>query len=186
MVSPFPLQLGQACTCGAGGCTSGDDDCDVGLTCLQGATGSFCFELCGCGYGDPTCEQTPNAVCDLINEGALPICTPACNPLDPVSCPAGFNCRRGGPGDFSCFPGTNTPLGEACTAPNDCETGAICVSGEALPWCEDIGCCVPTCHINDGDVSCPEQWSGCTTWYGENPAPDVCLEGLGVCASLPT
>ena len=179
--------LGDPCTCPGGDCAAGEDDCGLGYTCLPGSNGSFCFELCGCSYANPTCDETPNAVCSITNENALAICTPACNPLDLDSCPTGFTCVDSGAGEtgFSCFGAIGSARGAPCTSINSCLPGDVCVTSELLSFCdpENIGCCVPFCTQTEGDASCPEGWTGCTDWWSDG-APDPCLDGLGVCTEF--
>jgi len=67
-VDPEPKQPGEPCV-GEG--LSGQDDCDVGVLCVQG----ICVALCQGTPEDPICSEEGTA-CSIENEGVLILCLP--------------------------------------------------------------------------------------------------------------
>jgi hypothetical protein len=181
-----PVTVGDVCVVDGSG-VSGIDNCELGAMCWgvdpmtnQGT----CIELCGCSYENPLCD-TPNAACAIVNSGVLPLCIPACNPLDPAACPAGQGCYPVGE-LFQCAPdasGAGGGVGEVCEFINVCEPGNVCIGAAAFPGCGGSGCCSPTCSLDDPAPGCPAG-TNCVAWYEMGLEPDACLGTVGVCASI--
>jgi hypothetical protein len=183
-IDPVPNAIGDACTV-QGSAVSGIDDCEEGAMCwnVDGATNlGTCIELCGCAYATPIC-QTANTTCSISNQDSLPICTPVCNPLDPMACDAGQGCYPVG-GFFQCAPdasGMAGAPGDACGFINGCDPGVACVGAGSIPGCPGaVGCCAATCDVDDPAPAC-DAGTACTEWFAPGSAPDMCLETIGVC-----
>ena len=183
-VAAMPGQLGDSCTVEGAG-TSGVDDCDVGLMCwdVDAESGQgTCIELCSCSPENPVCNAA-NTTCAISNEGALAICLPVCNPLDPGACATGQACYPIGD-TFLCAPDASGDLGLAgdpCEYVNVCDPGLLCLGADAVPGCAGLGCCSPACSPGDDGPCLPGQT--CEPWFEPGMAPDECLGMVGVCTA---
>ncbi|MCH9688530.1 MAG: hypothetical protein K0V04_44275 [Deltaproteobacteria bacterium] len=185
-IAPNPGQVGDVCTVEGSG-VSGIDDCDIGAMCfgVDPATNmGECIELCGCSYDNPSCQDAAS-VCSISNDNSLTICTPVCNPLDPMACEAGQGCYPVG-GFFQCAPdasGGQGAAGDPCEFINVCQPGTVCLNAASVPNCQGAaGCCASACDIDDPNPGCPAG-TNCLPWFEEGSAPDECLGTVGVCAT---
>ena len=130
--------------------------------CLQypngrGYCGSSCGSSADCGAGGQCAMTSAGGQCVRV-EGGTPSCTTA-----PAGCTSDAECASGetcNPDTGVCLsvPSGDTPLGDACTASEECQS-ALCVDGTCTRQCNDL------------DVeSCP------TNFYCERGA--VCGDGL--------
>ncbi|MEM7158475.1 MAG: hypothetical protein AAF799_36890 [Myxococcota bacterium] len=183
-VAAMPAQVGETCTVEGSG-TSGIDDCDLGLMCWDvdaETSQGECIEMCGCTEASPVCN-TANTTCAISNEGALALCLPVCNPLDPLACPSGQACYPF-EDTFLCAPdasGDQGAPGDSCQFINTCDAGTFCLVGDIVPGCTDVGCCSPVCTPGDDSACLPGQ--SCLPWYEDGAAPDECLGTVGVCSA---
>lgn len=186
-VVPEPDAVGEPCSVEGSG-LSGIDTCGFGAMCwdvdpetLQGT----CVALCTGSEDFPTCAPE-GTVCSISNDGFLPLCLPACNPVL-QDCPGGQSCFPVGD-VFVCAPddpaGNPGGPGEPCSDIAMCDAGSICVLPELVPDCVDPGgCCTPFCALSDPMPPClPGQV--CTPWFEDGMAPEG-LEDVGACM-LPT
>lgn len=101
-VADGTVALGGACTVGAAGETTGFDDCQAGLYCINGE----CRDVCGLqGQANGTCETGYNCTryADTFANGdddpAYGVCNPGCNPVTQIrtgsSPPAGCGANMG-------------------------------------------------------------------------------------------
>lgn len=177
-----PDGLGEPCTVEGNG-TSGIDSCDIGLMCFDvdpETNEGECSALC---MGDPSDPMCPDgSYCQISNDGALPLCIDACNPLT-QDCDPGDGCYPIGE-LFTCAPEAEPGVyPDPCEFINVCEAGSVCLSGELIPGCTEIGCCSPLCDITVPD-SCPDPGEGviCVPWWEMDAPPGY--ENVGAC-SLP-
>lgn len=181
-----PGQPGDACTAEGGG-GSGVDDCDVGVMCwdVDPETGQgVCLALCEGSPDAPLCSD-PDTSCSITNDGVLPLCLPACDPLL-QDCPGGQGCYWLFDESFVCAPDVSGDLGgegEACDGftLNLCDPGLQCMPAEAVPGCTSAtSCCSVFCDLEDVDPGCLEGQE-CTALFAEGEAPPG-TEFYGVCA----
>lgn len=181
-LSADPDQVGESCMVEGSG-VSGIDTCDVGLMCwavdAETNTGT-CIELCGCGPEQPTCGG--GGACSIANDGVLPLCLPACDPLDAEgTCPTGEACYPVGDG-FQCAPdasGSDGQPGSPCSFINACDPGAACVDDAVVPNCFGAGCCAAFCDL-DVPGTCPVGTT-CEPWFNPGEEPLECHVDTGVC-----
>ncbi len=186
-IDPNPGQVGDACTV-QGSAVSGIDSCDLGSMCFfvdAQTNEGVCVEMCSCTPDNPVCTD-PNTRCSISNGGVLALCREVCNPLDPMACPMGAGCYPSGE-FFQCIPdasGNTGAPGETCNFVNACDPGAVCLSGEFVPGCPGgaAGCCTSVCDPDEGNAACLGGQE-CVPWYEPGAAPDVCLDGTGVCVT---
>ena len=175
-VAPDPDPLGAPCDYDP---ETGADSCDAGSFCMfSGPDGERrCEALCVGDEAAPECGETTSCV---FIEGLVPVCLPACDPLEPVACADWQACIPANDA-WICFDSLETPVGESCEYVNACEAGAICANAEVLPDCEGSGCCAPLCNLGeaDPDAACADP-TECVAFYGDDPPTG--LEDLGVCA----
>jgi hypothetical protein len=178
---------------------SGFDDCALGSMCwdVDPNTGAgTCAPLCTGDEANPICDDNPNASCAFIGEdGVLPVCLPTCHPIDGGDCP-GQSCYMIGDSnpEWYCAPdgsgGQTTEYGDACDVFNDCDAGWVCVTAEAVPFCNDgARCCTRICDLTDASTheDCDvDGGQACLAAYPSGvPAElDPSLENVGIC-SLP-
>ena len=121
----------------------------------------------------------------IVNNDALTLCLPVCNPLDPLGCDVGQGCYPAGD-QFLCAPDQSGPggaTGDPCEFINNCESGNVCVEAGLVPGCVGgLGCCAATCDVTDPAPNCGNGTS-CTDWYRVGTAPDPCSETFGVCVT---
>ena len=166
--NPIPDDAGQRgdpCTV-EGSAVSGLHSCDAGLMCwnvdpesLMGECVDHCDSMYACGVETDTCS--------IFNNGFLPLCLPACNPLE-SSCGEGFGCYPDSEGSFVCVrEGENVHL--AGDFHPHCPSGSLVVDEE----------CVPFCDVTAEDAC--EGGGSCETYY-EFGSPPPGLENVGYCA----
>jgi len=183
-LDPNPAGVGEDCNVEGSG-VSGIDNCDIGQMCwgVDAATNiGYCLELCSCDPSFPVCN-TPNTICSITNDGVLPLCLLACNPLDPTACPADEACYGVDDG-FQCVPdnsGDSGAPGDPCSFINACDPGSFCASADGVPGCDggSPGCCSPFCTLGDDATCLADQ--GCVPWFAQGGAPDECLATVGAC-----
>ena len=178
--------LGEACDVLNTELGSGEDDCGVGLICLQfdqgdGSNG-ICTAFCD---GEMNCPGNKD-ICVPANEGVLPICLSTCDPLI-QDCPFDQGCYGDTEGEiFLCF--KPDPMGggmdnDECAFDNACLAGFQCLPPQVVAACDPDfeGCCNPFCAL-DGDNSECDDGNGevCTPFFGMDNmvAP---WENVGIC-----
>lgn len=179
--------VGDPCQINMGeGVFSGLDNCAKGNICLNfdfdTGLGGTCTEYCN---ENKKCPNTANgdAVCvEGANEGVLPICLPACDPLlqdcqDMQGCYGdtsldGFIC-------FSPDTGMGTgQAGEPCEFTNACAAGFSCQDGATVEGCQSAYCCSAFCPVDADNCTNPSE--DCVPFYPVGTAPPG-LENVGVC-----
>lgn len=81
----------------------------------------------------------------------------------PGGCGDGEKCVPAGPGAYACVANGDGAEQSACTAPDDCGAGLLCIAGYA---CSDLGAgrvCVSTCD-EEASVGAPGSRDPGTTW----------------------
>jgi len=171
-LDPDPNAPGEPCNVEGSG-VSGIDDCSAGAMCFEvdpetniGVCRGFCLAgLEPCAGGDACFVYAPNYV---------ELCVEGCDPLAP-ECPDPSSCVPEQQG-FVCVPGMGAAIGEACSAPHDCASGSVCISGDLLPDCTELACCTALC-----DVTAMNPCGGgetCVAW-DEDAAPP--WDHVGAC-----
>jgi hypothetical protein len=176
-------EVGDPCDVQDGKYT-GIDNCKTGTICLltdDEGKGGVCVEFCDAGSN---CPDTPSASCVVYNDGSLPICLQACNPLT-QDCPEGLGCYNSAGDQFVCFkvsamPGEGGPGGE-CGFINQCQAGLFCTAAENLAMCDAASgsCCTPYCAVSGGNEPCNDG-EECTAFFEQGMAPPG-YEDVGVC-----
>jgi hypothetical protein len=184
-ISDNPAQVGDPCAVEGSG-VSGVDDCDLGSMCWdvdpETNTGT-CVAMCTGDPAAPLCDD-PNTTCVNVNDGAIVLCLPACDPLL-QDCPEGQACY-GVNEAFTCVPdasGETGVYGDPCEYLNVCDPGLFCANAEGVPGCSaSVGCCSEFCDLEsaDGDAQCSGVAEGqaCVAWT-DDPSPG--LEAVGAC-----
>lgn len=174
---------GEPCT--YGGTVDATDDCDATGMCfdvdeIDGELIGTCYAFCTGTPDIPECPET--STCALSGDGVLTLCFPDCDPIA-QDCLDGEGCYWSG-SRFMCVPSAeNLPAGESCEFANSCAVGLICAGAEALPDCPGVGCCVPFCELELGDMQCEAvPGTSCVSFYEEGMAPPG-HEHIGVCIS---
>jgi hypothetical protein len=184
-VSDDPGQPGDACTV-EGSAVSGIDSCDFGAMCWTVDPETHmgtCVALCEGNAAAPLCRDE-GASCVIANDGALVLCLPRCDPLQPDACPTAQACTAIDE-DPVCIPDVGVvvhPCGESA-----CDPGETCLAADALAACMGFGCCTPWCDGTAADPDAPcaaEPAHACQPYYEPGAAPPG-LEHLGACR-LPT
>ncbi len=184
-LSNNPGQPGDQCQVEGSG-VSGIDDCDLGSMCwdVDPETNiGNCVAMCTGDEANPLCED-PGTACVNVNDGAIVLCLPACDPLL-QDCPEGQACY-GIAEVFTCVPDASGEMGvygDPCEYINVCDPGLFCANADAVPSCSgSIGCCSEFCDLEDGsgDAQCSGAPGGqaCVPWT-DDPAPG--LEVVGAC-----
>ena len=184
-IAENPGQPGDECTVEGSG-VSGLDDCDLGSMCwdVDPETNiGTCVAMCSGDEASPVCED-PSTACVNVNDGAIVLCLPACDPLL-QDCPEGQACY-GIDDAFTCVPDASGEMGlygDACEYINVCDPGLFCASAEVVPSCTgSLGCCSEFCDLEDesGNAQCSGAAGGqeCVAW-SENPSPG--FEAVGAC-----
>lgn len=170
---------------------SGVDDCDIGTMCfparLEDAVPDgpgFCINLCSGSADAPMCAS-PDEVCEMANDGALPWCLELCDPLA-NECRDGNNCFPIADGRFLCkLIGQPGEYADECGISNSCNKGLLCASAEVVPGCTSASCCTEVCSLSDpaGDGQCSGQDGGqvCTPAYADAAQTPPGYEDLGFC-----
>ena len=180
-----PGQPGDECSVEGSG-TTGIDTCDLGSMCwdVDPETNiGTCVAMCTGDAASPLCED-PGTACVNVNDGAIVLCLPACDPLL-QDCPDGQACY-GIVDAFTCVPdasGEAGVYGDACEYINVCDPGLFCANADSVPNCQgSVGCCSEFCDLDDaaGNDQCSGVVGGqeCVPWT-ENPQPG--LESVGAC-----
>jgi len=167
-VDADPGEPGDPCVV-VGSSWSGIDSCDVGGFCwnvdLESSMGE-CVALCDGTKQEPACPG--GGTCVLANDGYLPLCLPACDPLTPT-CDEGqggypgwyddFVCLREGDDVYTdaphptCAPGSFALVDGTCvtfcdlSAKTSCDDGFTCMpyfQGKAPAEYANVGGCLPT------------------------------------------
>lgn len=184
-------QPGDPCNVEGSG-VSGVDDCDLGSMCYNvDATTNMgtCYELCSGSPAAPTCPQT-NGVCAIYNDGVLPLCLTACDPIT-QDCPGSQQLCVASPANdgFVCIldslPGSAGGYGAPCEFANACDPGYFCTPMSFVPGCTNGGgCCTGFCDLDaaDPDGQCEGQDGGqiCQPWWNGEPAAPG-FEHVGYC-----
>jgi len=164
-----------------GGGVSGLDDCGVGYICMNTDKENVGTCIRFCTGEDADCEA--GDVCAIYNDGVLPICLLACDPLL-QNCAEGQSCIDTPNQTFICFTdasGAGGAEGEACPAEhgeNSCDPGMWC--GPGLFGCPQVNCCTPYCELSNDTCNGPNE---CTSFYGDVDAAPPGLEDVGVCVT---
>ncbi|MCB9568443.1 MAG: hypothetical protein H6710_14730 [Myxococcales bacterium] len=173
-------QFGETCTR-----MDDSDDCDVGFFCMtmmSGGTGEgTCLPLCSVDNPD-TC---PGGECIGFNDGFLPLCEVACDPLvqdcigDNVGCYAvlgndKFVCATSGYMDGK---GND---GDECYTIQSCLPGLVCIDGTVQEGCLTQRCCTPVCDLTGNGAECTSPGESCTSPWAQGEAP-IQYEDVGLC-----
>jgi len=153
---------GQNCTFApAGGfaCLAGTQDLGMGCNdetfCAEGACvdipekGRRCVEFC---VEDADCSD-PETSCSLIVEYGGGQTIQVCAPKPPGCSVFSQNCEAAGQacylaGETVCLAAGDKGLNQACTTPNDCVAGLVCVSDKCHEPCNPkTGGPDPKCHL---------------------------------------
>jgi hypothetical protein len=142
---------------------SAQADCAQGYYCVE----NQCHKLC-CGRDWSACPAGESCIRDLQVsvggqnlESGSGLCYPVnnCDPLKADGCPAGHECKIVDPqGSVACAVTSQAQEGDACSAPNFCAQGLICVEvdsgGATSPVCRKLCqaemCGVPACSASEG------------------------------------
>ena len=179
------LGLGDACE------ELGDsDDCGSGMICWgtdADGIGGVCVEFCDEGL---LCSEE-TARCSVANDGALPLCLPACDPFV-QDCASGWGCYPDLSDRWVCDrdrSGTLGQHGEPCECLNCCDPGLVCRPGPMVD-AEGCGgedgadhCCTPICTLDEGqpvEGVCPSEAERCERFYPSGVVV-LGLEDLGLC-----
>ena len=167
----------------------GNDDCEKGNLCwgTDPDTGlGVCVAFCIGSIVAYSCASA-DKICDISNNGTLPLCLPSCDPLAP-DCPGEEVCipLTDGTG-FSCNPssgGGMAPNGTPCNYINDCNAGLVCADSTINPACDGsaTGCCTELCDLS-GMNTCAGAAEGqvCEPFYEMGATPPG-YENVGLCA----
>lgn len=174
-------QLNERCNV-VGSMWTGQDDCDVGLSCQfvnQEGAGT-CIALCEGSPEQPTCAE--GSICQLCNADCPSLCLRTCDPLDTETCGEEELCTPNNNGNFVCTfagkPEEQGAYGSPCEYVNDCGEGFACVESGLFSSCKTGSCCTPYCDLEQDD-SCPDLLE-CVPWMDADLPPD--LGHVGVCA----
>lgn len=134
-----------------------DEDCGAGGVCLMIGMGqSYCFRSCEPGATPRQCRAGYG--CGSLGFGSPPVCVGGCT--DDTDCADGLRCDPTGgfTGAGGCY-SPESALGDACTAPEDCPMGGLCLDEPANGWpagsCVTFGACdVGTNTGCTGDAQC--------------------------------
>lgn len=179
-VADEPGQLGEPCIV-EGSAVTGVDTCDVGLMCWnvdaktnEGACVQFCDPI----DGDPGCAD-PGATCNVSNEGVLPLCLPACDPLEP-SCGEGFGCYPGSDSNFVCLREGEQVEYDWVFHP-ECPAGTFMANSKQIDGCTDEEpCCASFCDLSAEQPCGPKV--ECLPYFKLDTPP---FEDVGYCGALP-
>jgi hypothetical protein len=159
---------------------SGLDDCAKGYICLFADDMNMGVCIAFCAGVDETCEN-PDDSCVVANNGVLPLCLDACDPLL-QDCPPGQGCYDSPTGIFVCFADASGSAGldgDPCPpadGENTCDPGLWC--GPGSNGCADVNCCTPYCDLAAPDCSPPD---ACVSYYGDPGNAPPGFESVGVC-----
>jgi hypothetical protein len=166
------------------GAASGADDCDANNVCwnaldVDGVLMGTCFSFCTGGADNPVCEDADTS-CRVVNDGAIAVCLPNCDPLL-QDCPDALGCYwSGGSQTFQCIiTAGGIPTGEPCGFNNDCNPGHFCADAAALETCNGSACCAVFCDLSEDPTTCVAPLD-CVSFFEEGQAPPL-YEDLGLC-----
>ena len=167
------------------GADLGTDDCDEDTVCWNaldqdGMLVGTCYPFCTGDAQNPMCEN-PDSTCRIVNDGAINVCLPDCDPLL-QECAEGLGCYwSGGSQTFQCIivAGDGIPTGEPCGFNNDCAPGHYCAAAEVLEMCNGSACCASFCDLNEDPSPCTLPYE-CVPFFEEGMAPPM-YESLGLC-----
>lgn len=169
-------RIGDECT--YHGSVQATDTCDVGLMCYYTNDDwvGVCVPLCS---GTPEAPECPDGFnCSIVNDGALPLCVYACDPVLQDCQLEGTGCFWDGD-KFNCDPAGSLLGNEPCGYINDCAPGFACLDAGSLPECLASACCTSFCDLGEPHCDMPE--TECIAFFDEGTAPPG-LENTGVCA----
>lgn len=186
-IADNPGQPGDECSV-EGSAGSGIDDCDAASMCwsVDPETGmGTCVAMCAGDESNPLCED-PATTCVNVNDGAIVLCLPACDPLL-QDCPDSEACYIVPSGDFACAQDVSGEMGvygDPCGSINSCDPGLVCGAASLVPACQGSPfCCTEFCDLEDpnGDAQCSGQGGGqeCIA-ISADPQPGY--EAVGWCA----
>lgn len=187
-VNEITAAIGDTCTAEGGG-SSGIDNCELGSMCWNvnpETSEGTCIALCAGNEADASCDD-PTRTCVIANDGTLPVCLQACDPLL-QGCDAENEACYPAPsttGEFACaadVSGELGAIGDPCGAINTCDAGGFCANAAAVPGCADTGaasCCSPFCDFGEGE-SCALEGQECVPAYEDGTAPPG-NEHIGFC-----
>ncbi len=187
-IAAAPRSIGEKCLV-AGDAARGLDDCERGGMCWgvepESGTGT-CVRVCGGGTtgADALSECASAETCRVLNEGALAVCVPRCDPFA-STCPQGQACL---PSEFetqwSCVPLIpDLPrVGAPCEYANVCSPGSLCV--ETTECLAAASCCTESCSEDGRIGTCPIPDRPCQPWHAPGRGPDG-EHGVGSCTSYP-
>lgn len=157
--------------------TAVTDDCARGLFCLTAQSGGVgpgsCVPLCD--VLDPeTCGADR---CVQFNDGVLPLCRQACDPLV-QNCPMAQTCDAVLTEQaFVCLPSSGDgAAGEPCATVSACAGGLLCAPASELKDCLEELCCTALCAIGSDDCFAPLV---CEQVYDAMQYPEYA--GVGYC-----
>ncbi|MEZ4383202.1 MAG: ribulose phosphate epimerase [Nannocystaceae bacterium] len=180
-IDESPGQPGDECTTKGTGGVSGTDDCDLHAMCWDvdpDTDKGVCVAFCDGTPDNAMCD--PGFGCAQVNDGALNLCLPACDPLS-QDCPGDDLCLWLGDG-WGCVLDASGEMGayaDPCEYANACDPGLMCIDAGYVPNCQAGGCCTPFCDTVDGPA-CPGQGQECLPWYEEG-MEEPGYETVGVC-----
>ncbi len=160
--------------------TGDGDSCEAGSFCL-----GVCVALCIGSPAAPDCADEGNT-CAVVNGGALPLCLPRCDPLEPT-CADGEVCIPAPEGEreFFCTVDASGDSGQAstpCVDLNACDPGLLCREAvEVSAACGGGSCCTPVCDLGVAPM-CPEMDQECVAVYPPGEAP-AGYEDVGFCGT---
>lgn len=146
--------------------TEDNDDCAAGLFCwpfgTSGGTGpGVCKQMCDI-YDEASCENhgIPDGDCIAHNDGVVPICEVACQPLM-QDCVPNMACYWAGGDNAQCDAQGAAQAGEECGYINDCTAGFHCEDTENLEACGFADCCTPYCDPQGDGSECTVPGESC-------------------------
>jgi hypothetical protein len=158
------------------------DDCNGTSFCLgnDGVGEGVCRPFCTGSIQMPECPEMMSCTysSEVFLDTVINICLPTCNPLA-QDCGGNDGCYWIG-SDFVCLAQAgDTPIGEPCTAINECGKGSICTS--PVPDCASWACCTNLCDLGLGDEPCTDlPGTTCQPFHEQGLAlPD--FEHVGAC-----
>lgn len=156
-------------------CQASTDCADPGAQCYQSFPGGYCL-VPNCSTG--TCPT--GSAC--VTGGRTHVCLQSCN-VD-GDCRTGYTCSTFF-GPAVCVPaqgGGSTPVGGACTVPNDCAgTPAICLTQWPGGYCTTYNCHQDPCAAGSSCIDVSGQslcFEDCTV-SGDCGRPDYVCQPLG-------
>jgi hypothetical protein len=148
-----------------------NEECEAGLFCIFGV----CTPVCCPTNDEPCAGGNCNLDLSLDGDDGVRLCTYSkqCIPLTAEACPEDTGCHFEEPQVATCVPGSgnDVPEGGACEALNDCGDMQQCSSQQDA--------CRYICLLAEN--SQPPGFGGCLAGQACRTAPEVGLDGLGLC-----